>query len=312
MKLSRHLLALVALPMVWQVPSATTRFEELPVADGVMLIDWRGDYSADQQEKLRDWLSTVGQTVTLLNGRLPRDTIRIELTAYASAGEAVPFAMVKRRNPQGVEFYINPSQPLDAFVTDWTAYHELSHLFIPYPGNADVWFSEGLASYYQNVLQYRGGLLTEREAWQKLLNGFMRGRDDDRHRDMTLGELSPRMRTERAFMRVYWSGALYFLEADLAVREHSDGTARLDTILADYGECCLEARRRWNGRQIAREFDRLAGAEIFVPLFDRYAASMKIPDFRPALASAGVLLDRDTVRLSRPGFLDAAGPRINP
>ncbi|MFW2404099.1 MAG: hypothetical protein ACN4GT_04970, partial [Gammaproteobacteria bacterium] len=285
---ARQILALAAMSLAWPVVTAQTRFEELPVAQGVMLIDWRGDYSADQQEKLRNWLSTVGQTVTLLNGRLPRDTIRIELTAYASAGEAVPFAMVKRRNPQGVEFYINPSQPLEAFVTDWTAYHELSHLFIPYPGNADVWFSEGLASYYQNVLQYRGGLLTEQEAWQKLFNGFMRGRNDDRHSEMSLGDLSPRMRTEHAFMRVYWSGALYFLEADLAVRKHSAGAARLDTILADYGDCCLEQRRRWTGRQIAGEFDRLAGARIFVPLFERYAASMEIPDFQPALAAAGV------------------------
>jgi len=311
-KLSRLTILLIALSLSWQPTSAKTKFEELPVADGVMLIDWRGDFSADQQEKLRDWLRAVGQTVTLLNGRLPRDTIRIELTAYPSAGEAVPFAQVKRRNPQGVEFYINPSQPLAAFVTDWTAYHELSHLFIPYPGNADVWFSEGLASYYQNVLQYRGGLLTEREAWQKLYNGFMRGRNDERHRDMTLGELSPRMREEHAFMRVYWSGALYFLEADLAIRDHSGGIARLDTILADYRDCCLEREQRWNGRQIAQELDRLAGAEIFVPLFERYAASTEIPDFQPALASAGVLLDGDTIKLARSGFLDAAGTRILP
>ncbi|MFW2403822.1 MAG: hypothetical protein ACN4GT_03575, partial [Gammaproteobacteria bacterium] len=106
--------------------------------------------------------------------------------------------------------------------------------------------------------------------------------------------------------------ALYFLEADLAVRKHSAGAARLDTILADYGDCCLEQRRRWTGRQIAGEFDRLAGADIFVPLFDRYAASMEIPDFQPALAAAGVELVDDTVRLAKTGFLDAAPTRMMP
>ena len=312
MSFSWRVFALPALLLSWHAASAENEFEELPVADGVMLIDWRGDYSAVQQERLRTWLEVVGTTVTLLHGRLPRGKIRIELTAYPFAGEAVPFAQVKRRNPQGVEFFINPAETLDAFVTDWTAYHELSHLFIPYPGRADVWFSEGLASYYQNVLQYRGGLLTEQQAWQKLFNGFMRGRDDDRHDDMTLAELTPRMREERAFMRVYWSGALYFLEADLAVRAHSGGKTRLDTILSNYGECCLGQQRRWTGRQIAQEFDRLADASIFVPLYDRFEAASAIPEFLPAMAAAGVTVDDDTVRIDRPGFLQSAETRVNP
>lgn len=297
----------LVLLLIQQAAAGATEFEELPVAGGVLLIDWRGDYSAAQRVKLRSWLDAVGETVTLLHGSLPRTPIRIELTAYSpafsGANAAVPFGRVKRRDPQGVEFFVNPARPLDDFIGNWTAYHELSHLFIPYPGNADVWLSEGLASYYQNVLQFRGGLLTEQQTWQKLYDGFERGRNDDRHHGLTLGELSPRMREKRAFMRVYWSGALYFLEADLALRARSDGAMTLDTVIRDFGACCLERRRRWNGPAIAAEFDRLAAVDIFMLLYERYEKTTAIPDYLPPLDAAGVVVRNDTVEVAIPGFL---------
>lgn len=303
---------IAALLFAGQTANADGHYERLSISGGVMLIDWRGRFSDDQRVKLRAWLAAVGDAVTLLHGALPRERIRIELTDYRFAGSAVPFARIRRSEPQGVEFFINPTQPLDAFVTDWTAYHELSHLFIPYPGDADVWFSEGLASYYQNVLQYRAGLLTEQQAWQKLYDGFERGRNDDRNDHLTLAQLTPRMRQKRAFMRVYWSGALYFLEANVAVRELSKGRTTLDSILRDFGACCLDRRQRWDGKEIAAEFDRLADTDLFLPLYERYEASTAIPDYRSQLAAAGVEVRGERVEVAEPGFLDSAETPMNP
>ncbi len=302
---------LATLLLAGTMANADGHYDELSISGGVMLIDWRGGFSNDQRAKLRAWLEAVGGAVMLLHGALPRERIRIELTDYRGTGSPVPFARIRRTEPQGVEFFIDPTQPLDAFVTDWTAYHELSHLFIPYPGDADVWFSEGMASYYQNVLQYRAGLLTEREAWQKLYEGFERGRSDDRHDHLTLAQLTPRMYRKRAFMRVYWSGALYFLEADIKLRELGDGRTSLDSILREFGACCLESRRRWTGPEIAAEFDRIAGADVFLPLYRRYEASTAIPDFRPHLAAAGVEVRGERVVVAEPGFLESAETRMN-
>lgn len=292
--------------------AANARFETLDVAGGLMQIDWRGNYSDEQQGRLRSWLASVGESVTLLHGSLPRSPIRIRLTAYESARAAVGFGRVLRRDdPQGVEFFVNPERPLAEFVADWTAYHEMSHLFIPYPGRSQVWFSEGLASYYQNVLQYRAGLLTEQQAWQELYDGFERGRRDDRNRALTLAELTPQMREKHAFMRVYWSGALYFLEADLALRRKSGGKMCVDDMLREFGDCCLGDARRWTGREIAGEFDRIAGTAIFVPLFDRYESTTAIPDFVAPLAAAGVEVADARVAVAAPGFLKGVETRMN-
>lgn len=303
MRLLTGIFALIPFLTVGAV--ARPNYENLAIDGGVMLIDWRGEFTAEQRDKLRSWLSTVGGAMTLLHGSLPRERIRMELTAYGTSGEAVPFGRVKRNEPQGVEFFVNPTQPLSEFVEDWTAYHELSHLFIPYPGRPDVWFSEGLATYYQNVLQYRAGLLTERETWQKLYEGFERGRADDRDGDLTLGQLSPRMRQRRAYMRVYWTGTLYFLEADLALRAQAGDAVSVDDVLKAFGDCCLHRERRWNGAAIAAEFDRIAGVDVFVPLYERYEATRALPDYLPHLRAAGVDVGSGAATVVKPGFLRA-------
>jgi len=111
------------------------------------------------------------------------------------------------------------------------------------------------------------------------------------------------MRERGAFMRVYWSGALYFLEADLALRDRSDGRVTLDSVLRNFSECCLAERRNWTGEQLATEFDRIAAADIFVPLYAYYTTANAIPDYEPVLEAAGVNVDAGQARVTESGFL---------
>ncbi len=263
--------------------------ERLEVGGGTFLVEWRGEFNARDQDKLRRWLAYMDGTISLLHGGWPRDPIRIAFKPSQSeapwASGPLPFARILRNAPEGILFYVDTAPKLQAFVDDWTAYHEFTHLFIPYPGRADIWFSEGLASYYQNILQMRAGVLTPDEVRERFAAAFGRGAADDGHADLTLDELSAAMMERRAFMRVYWSGALYFLEADLALRALDTPTS-LDVVLRDYGTCCLRQGDTQSGRAIAAAFDKLAGTDLFAPLYERYAASRAQPPYGDLLAQA--------------------------
>jgi len=283
MKVALKIIALSI--MLSTVTPCSAETDRLVVADCTLTLTWRNDFTPAQQATVRQWLATVMNTMQLLNGTLPRKEIRIELQATRGYG-AVPFARVLRQKPEGVLFYVDPDSPLASFVSDWTAYHELSHLFIPYPGQADIWFSEGLASYYQNVLQARAGLLTTDAAREKLRAGFERGRDDSGNADLTLRELSKVMREKHAFMRVYWSGALYFLQADLQLRTQltaDNPMDSLDDVLREFGNCCLDSSRRWSGLELAGEFDRISVTDIFTTLYAEYTLSTAIPPYQGLL-----------------------------
>lgn len=268
-------------------PASAVEYERLSVTGGTLLLEWRSDFTPQQRHTISEWLNSVATTTRLLHGALPLAEIRVVLQAFPGTS-AVPFARVLRDEPEGVHFYLSPDRTLDEFLQDWTAYHELSHLFIPYPGQASIWFSEGLATYYQNILQLRAGLLTPAEVRAKFAEGFARGQADSAHGDLTLSELSQEMRERRAYMRVYWSGTLYFLQADMALRSRVGPDARmqsLDRVLREFGRCCRARKQQWTGFELATEFDRIADGPLFLPLYQEFARSTAQPDFMPAMRS---------------------------
>ncbi|MEM0954689.1 MAG: hypothetical protein AAGI24_11170 [Pseudomonadota bacterium] len=247
-----------------------------------------------QQDDILRWIDVIADSMASVFGHWPRRHLEVRVVSYQSAGnDPVPWAQVNRgdQNPDSpnvVSFYVDPGADFTRLAQNWTAYHEFSHLLIPYRGWGDMWFSEGLASYYQNLLQARSGIFDEREMWQRLHDGFVRGRDNKRP-DMTLAELSPSMREHRSYMRVYWSGAWYFFRADTELRSRSGGTQSLDTALAALNECCADMRLL--AREIASRLDQLSGEAVFLPLFDQVAASYGLPAFEALYRELGIGID---------------------
>ncbi|MEH6593082.1 MAG: hypothetical protein V7746_22625 [Halioglobus sp.] len=249
--------------------------------------------SASRSEILLRWLDSSTDALISVYGRLPRSNLRIEVAPTGLFGsDAIPWAQVTRGNPDTIKFYIDAKASEKDLVNHWTSYHELSHLLIPYRGWGDMWFSEGLASYYQNLLQVRAGVIDEQTMWQKLHDGFDRGLDN-RRPDLTLAELSPAMRENRSFMRVYWSGAWYFLKADVELRKNSGGTITLDSVLSELNKCCRD--QPMSARQMVNALDSIAESTLFSELFDTTRASRAIPPVADLLSELGIASEGGTV-----------------
>lgn len=180
--------------------------------------------------------------------------------------------------------FINPELGYESLISDWTAFHELSHLLIPYRGKGDIWFSEGLATYYQNIIQARSGLFDETKMWYKIAAGFERGRRDQRWNHINLTEVSDNLGETRQYMRVHWSGVLYWLSADVELRKQHKGT--LDRVLKQLKDCC--ELRSMSAKAIAHKLDELINVKVFVPLFGKYRKSYRLPEYKSLLADLGV------------------------
>lgn len=261
----------------------------------VLEIKLHGNFPEAGDSGVITWIESTADALARVYGRWPRDYWQVRVQPIPSRGsDPVPWAQVNRGDPDVVSFYIDANASHDKLVNNWTAYHEFSHLLIPYRGWGDMWFSEGLASYYQNLLQARHGIFDEREMWQRLYDGFMRGRKN-RRPDLSLGELSDRMREERSFMRVYWSGAWYFLAADAELRRRSGGRKSLDTALQQLNICCRE--QILSARQIASRLDTLSGESVFLPLFNEVSDSRALPEFETLYRELGISVHRGRVSL---------------
>jgi len=257
----------------------------LNVGDSELRIAILGDTSADQRQKLLDWVEYGARALTLAYGEFPRPQLSVLVFPIGPHTSVVPWGEVKRNGGTSVYLYVDQTRPLAEIKNDWTLIHELSHTLHPFISMEGRWLSEGLATWYENVLQARAKTLTVQQAWTKLHQGFKRGRAETEP-DISLRQVSENMRENRKFMRVYWSGTALWLRADWWLRTQYQTS--LDQVMLQFQRCCLLADRPWSAQEFMQQLDQMSGNNIFTGLYEDYARSDRFPDVTDIYTSLGL------------------------
>ena len=285
-------------PDSWMGRVALGRFEAQPIQlpGGTLHVAILGVDDAARRGRLLAWLQRVGLAATTAYGRLPLADVQLLVAPVGSQREAVVFGQSLRGQGNGLTLFVDPSQPEAAFARDWVAVHELSHLFHPHLGDDGAWLAEGLATWYQNLLRARAGLLTPEQAWRELDSGFTRGAAGTPARaTTTLAQASRRMGADHDYMRVYWSGTAYWLAVELEL--HRRGLPGLDRLLQRFDACCLAEARAWSPRDFVARLDRLGGDGVFTRLFEAWDGRRDFPPVAPLYAALGLHREGGRLRL---------------
>ena len=249
-------------------------------------------------DKIVEWVRATANNVVLAYGRFPNPATNVVVVPISGQrgrdDSAVIFGHVIRDGTETIELFVNQAGPIADYYESWIATHEFSHLMLPYISSRHRWMSEGFATYYQNVLMARANQYSEEIAWQKLWEGFERGR-------LSRPELSPngaaRAGIGGATMKIYWSGTAIALMADVELRQRSNGEESLDSVLEKLQECCLPSDRSWSGTELFRKLDSLIDEPVFMPLYRQYASAPGFPDVESLLSRLGVDLRDGEVQL---------------
>ena len=292
-------------PLDWSASLVLGHFEEarIELPGGTLRVAMLINDDS-QRQKLAGWMRRVGQALLTAYGRLPIADTQVWLVSIDNLSIPARFfaflhpgAVLDGESARGqgnaLHLDIDPTRPEGEFLEDWTAVHELSHLLHPYLGDRGSWLGEGLATYYQNVLRARAGLLTPRQAWQRLASGFQRGQSGPYAE--SLEQAAADMSQSHAFLRVYWSGAAYWLIVDAELRRLSRGKQSLDTALSRFGDCCLPAYREWKPEDFVAKLDAVAGVKIFTQHYREFARMKRFPDWQESFARLGVEASEDFV-----------------
>ena len=276
----RHFLLLLCLLSIPCLAATSTRV--LRAGDSALRVEVVGVDDPARVEMLQRWISESAGATKTLSGRFPLRSAYVRVQQIDSRDSSpVPWGQTQRRREAGVLLYVRRDADYEALRDDWTAVHELSHLYHPYLGESGRWLAEGLASYYQNVLRARAGMLDKDEAWERLDAGFRRGQA------ATAGaRLDAMGRGRGGTMRVYWAGAAYWLEADLGLRRGRG--ISLDAVLDQYARCCLHGVDPVAPPDFASALDRIAGGNEFTALYRRYSASREFPSLGEAYRRLGI------------------------
>jgi hypothetical protein len=285
-------------PYDWPASVAFGRFKEKEIRVGgarLRLAVLDGTPAADV-EQMQAWIEDSAQVVADLYGRFPQSQAQILVAPGARGNEPTPWAYVVRGGSPAAHFFINQRRPIRDFFEDWTAVHELSHLLLPYVNSNDIWLSEGVATYYQNVLRARRGRMTALDAWQRLHAGFVRGMDSAH--GLTLAQATESMYRDDTYMRVYWEGAAMLLIADVRLRHMTAGKQSLDTALGALNDCCKATDRAWSARELFDKLDEVTGTGIFSAIYDQHVASRNFPDLAPTYRALGIAVGASGIEFS--------------
>jgi hypothetical protein len=212
------LLALVGAPARAACPASTTLQVQLSASTICVSIDDAA--LMKQQALLRAWIERSAHIVADYYGQFPAPRVLIRLGGMDGTG----IGGGRTTNDSGlmIQMRVGRASTAEGLASDWVLVHEMVHLALPEVGRSHAWLAEGLATYVEGVARAQYGNRDIADVWA-----------EDRH-SMPMGlprEGEGGMDQSPSWGRTYWGGALYCLQADVAIREQTANRVGLQTAL---------------------------------------------------------------------------------
>jgi hypothetical protein len=144
-------------------------------------------------------------------------------------------------------------------ANDWVATHEMVHLAFPDVGDEHLWIEEGLATYVEPLARARRGRIPVDEVWTGLVENLPKGLDDAGHG----------FDASDSWGSTYWGGALYWLMADVEIRERSGGRHTLADALRGILDAGGNGTASWDLVRALDTGDRATGVPVLRKLYEQ-------------------------------------------
>ncbi len=230
------------------------------------------------------WLEQAAREAALVFGHFPRRRVQVVVIPTSPSGEPVRFGTMNRGGGASAAMLLPANAKLQPLLHDWIAVHEFCHLLLPFVERDDAWLSEGLATYYQEVLRVRSGMESEQDAWRRLYEGSLLGRDAKQN----LAEESADMFVNFSFKMVYWAGASFALMSDVELRRRTHGRLRLDDVVRELAAERHGPPHPLRARELLERMDKIAGVPVFTELMRRWVDGPSLPDLQGLYRQLGI------------------------
>ena len=263
---------------------------EIRLADATIELSYTGDSAGLDRNELREWIAASASAVQSYYGRFPVKRLRIRIEAGEGRGaqSGTTYAYNGALIRVGVGRYSDSAD----LKRDWIMTHEMVHLAMPEFAQRHAWLEEGLATYVEPIARVQVGQLTEKKIWRDMLQDMPKGLPaaGDQGLDNT-----------HTWGRTYWGGALFYLLADVRIRERTGNRAGLQDALRAIVANGGNVEVSWDVRRTLAMGDKATGTNVLIELYDEMRATPVSPDLEQLWQLLGVKLSRDSVE-----FDDAA------
>lgn len=274
---------------LWQAPYSAfgpLARERVTVAGGVVDVAI-GQVAAPRAEVV-EWVRRSAAAVAGYYGALP--VPRVQVIVVPGGRRPIGFGTTLGNGGASIVVWLGSATTRADFERDWVLTHELSHLGLPNVPRAQHWLEEGLATYLEPVARARAGLLPAAELWKGLAEGLPKGLpragEDGFDRNGRWGT-------------TYWGGALFWLLADVEIRERTSGRRSLADALRAIPRAGGTIAVRWPVERVLATGDRATGTDVLTSLYARFgraAANYGPSELDATLRGLGVTVESGVVR----------------
>lgn len=261
------------------------RVEKVLLADrSITVAIARGPRRAHEEEVLA-WIRGSAALVARYFGRFPADGALL-LVLPAPGGQI--HGRARGTSGASVLFFLGEDVEMEKARQSWELVHELVHLGFPSLPRRQLWAEEGLATYVEPIARARAGELSPAKVWGDLVRGLPQGlplrEDEGLDRTHTWG-------------RTYWGGALFWLLADVRIRERTANRLGLEHALRAMVEQGASIAARWPLRRALEVGDRATKTTVLEELYAQMASAPGSVDLDDLFGKLGVALHGRSVEL---------------
>ncbi len=215
------------------------------------------------------WVSNAADAVAEYFGKFPVAHARILVrpalgrsgvfagTTWGNMRSAGPFTRISLGQ-------LTDQQDLD---TDWMMTHELVHMAFPNVTGDERehhWIEEGMSTYIEPIARAQTGRLKVDKVWGDMARYMPQGlpRDGDQGLDHT-----------HTWGRTYWGGALFWLLADVQIRERTANKKGLQDAMRGILDAGGNIEQDWPIERILETGDKATGATVLMDLYNQMRAT---------------------------------------
>ena len=248
----------------------------MKIAGGEIILQMSLDGSKVSAAAVSRYVQTAARAVSQYLARFPVPQVAVQVSV-AGAGSEIHG---KELDGTLIQLEVGP-KTLDSDIDgDWTITHEMFHLAFPQLAERHSWMNEGLSDYLEPISRAQIGTLTPRRIWKDFVEGMPQGLPEpgDAGLDNT-----------HTWGRTYWGGCLYWLLADVHIREQTGNRKSLQDAIRAIVDAGGDGRVTWEISRVIEIGDRATGTTVLRDLHDQMGARPFAPDLTALWRRLGIV-----------------------
>jgi hypothetical protein len=234
----------------------------LQVAGGTIDVVFADGAPGLDRARVLAWIHKSAVAVSTYFGRFP--VSHVGLLVIADDGAAVGSGTTYGFGASAIRIHVGRAADDAAFQRDWVMVHEMTHLALPRVPRNSLWVQEGNATYIEPIARAQAGQLDPAAVWRWCLEDMSRGQpqpgDQGLDRTATHG-------------RIYWGGAMFWLLADVQIREQTRGRKSLQDALRAINRRSGGITAEWSVDQVMKVGDEATGVPVLTSLYAQMGAT---------------------------------------